>query len=108
MTYTDDFQSWWDLLELSEQESILASVRLLQSDGPTLGRPHVDAVHGSRHGNMKELRTQHKGRPYRTFFAFDPDQVGVLLIGGDKTGDDRFYDRMIPKADAIYNEYLAG
>ncbi len=30
----------------------------------------------------------------------------VLLIGGDKTGDDRFYDRMIPIAERIWNEYL--
>jgi len=51
---------------------------------------------------MRELRTQAKGRPLRTFFAFDPRRTAILLIGGDKTGDRRFYDRMIPLADALY------
>lgn len=55
---------------------------------------------------MKELRTQCKGRPTRTFFAFDPRRMAILLIGGDKTGDDRFYDRMIPLADRLYDKHL--
>lgn len=55
---------------------------------------------------MKELRTQHQGRPYRTFFAFDPRRTAILFIGGDKTGDDRFYDRVIPIADGLYEDYL--
>jgi hypothetical protein len=44
--------------------------------------------------------------PLRTFYAFDPRRTAILLIGGDKTGDDRFYDEMVPKADKIYDEYL--
>lgn len=48
---------------------------------------------------MKELRTQCQGRPIRTMYAFDPRRSAILLIGGDKTGDDRFYERMIPLAD---------
>jgi len=55
---------------------------------------------------MRELRRQCKGRPLRTFYAFDPRRTAILLIGGDKTGNDRFYDEMIPKADEIYDEYL--
>ncbi|HEX5230735.1 MAG TPA: hypothetical protein VFW56_00715 [Bradyrhizobium sp.] len=30
-----------------------------------------------------------------------------LLIGGDKTGDRRFYEQMIPIADALYDQHLA-
>jgi hypothetical protein len=56
---------------------------------------------------MKELRTQHCGRAIRTFFAFDPRRSAILLIGGDKTGDGRFYERMIPVADRLYDEHLA-
>lgn len=59
-----------------------------------------------RHTNMKELRTQCQGRPLRTFFAFDPRRTAILLIGGDKTGDKRFYERMIPLAERLYNNYL--
>lgn len=55
---------------------------------------------------MKELRTQHLGRPLRTLFAFDPRRSAILLIGGDKTGDDRFYERMIPQADRLYDLHL--
>ena len=55
---------------------------------------------------MKELRTQSKGRPIRTFYAFDPRRSAILIIGGDKTGDDRFYERMIPLADRLYDEHL--
>jgi hypothetical protein len=55
---------------------------------------------------MKELRTQCRGRPLRTFFAFDPRRTAILLIGGDKTGDKRFYERMIPLVERFYNNYL--
>jgi hypothetical protein len=55
---------------------------------------------------MKELRIQHEGRPYRVLFIFDPQRNAVLLIGGDKTGSDRWYEEYVPKADAIYRRYL--
>lgn len=105
--FTNEFAQWWDSLDELEQDSIRASVELLEQVGPKLGRPHVDHVKGSRHSNMKELRTQHQGRPLRTFFAFDPRRTAILLIGGEKTGDDRFYDVMVPKADNLYDAYLA-
>ena len=56
---------------------------------------------------MKELRTQHKGKPFRTFFAFDPRRCAILLIGGNKGGDKRFYGRFVPLADALYRGHLA-
>jgi hypothetical protein len=104
--YTDEFGQWWETLTLVEQASLEAGVRLLEQFGPRLSRPHADTVNGSRHSNMKELRTQCKGRPLRTFFAFDPRRSAILLIGGDKTGDDRFYERMLPLADKLYDDYL--
>jgi hypothetical protein len=105
--FTDEFGEWWDSLLEEEQESIAASVDVLRQLGPQLGRPHVDVIQGSRHSNMKELRTQHQGRPLRTLFAFDPRRRAILLIGGDKTGDDRFYERMVPIADQLYDVHLA-
>ena len=98
---TDEFTAWWATLAEDEQASIAASVRLLEEHGPSLGRPHADTLRGTRHPNLKELRTQHAGRPLRTLFAFDPRRTAILLIGGDKAGDDRFYDRMIPIADDL-------
>jgi hypothetical protein len=55
---------------------------------------------------MKEMRIQHRGKPNRVFFAFDPRRHAILLIGGDKTGDAKFYERMIPLADELYDVYL--
>jgi hypothetical protein len=55
---------------------------------------------------MCELRTQHGGRPLRTFYAFDPRRMAILLIGGDKTGDDRWYEVHVPVADRLYDEHL--
>lgn len=104
--YSNEFEQWWNSLDSAEQDSIALSVEALVDEGPNLGRPQVDTINASRHSNMKELRTQHRGKPYRTFFAFDPRRSAILLIGGEKTGDDRFYDRMIPIADDLYDEYL--
>ena len=103
---TDEFVAWWNTLAEGEQISISASIALLETHGPSLGRPHADTLQGSNYANLKELRTQHAGRPFRTLFAFDPRRTAILLIGGDKTGDDRFYDRMIPLAEALYETYL--
>lgn len=55
---------------------------------------------------MRELRAQSRGSPIRVFYAFDPRRSAILLIGGDKTGDNRFYERYIPIADRLYDEYI--
>ena len=104
--YTNEFKAWWDTLDEDAQDSIAKDVERLQAHGPGLGRPRVDTINGSKFSNMKELRTQHNGEPYRTFFAFDPRRCAILLIGGNKTGDDRFYQRFIPFADKLYETYL--
>lgn len=104
--YTEEFGEWWDTLTESEQESVAASVHLLEARGPMLGFPHSSGIQSSKHGNMRELRTQHAGRPIRTLYAFDPRRVALLLIGGEKTGDDRWYEVFVPVADRIYDEHL--
>lgn len=104
--YTDEFGEWWATLPEGVQEALAHDIGVLEAIGPGLGRPHVDSVKGSRHSNMKELRTQHDGEPYRTFFAFDPRRCAILLIGGSKAGDNRFYQRYIPQADSLYSAHL--
>ena len=104
--YTDEFGQWWQSLTEAEQESISASVRLLESKEPALGYPHSSAINGSKHGHMRELRTQHTGLPYRTLYAFDPRRMAILLIGGDKTGNDRWYEVHVPIADRLYDEHI--
>ena len=104
--YTDEFGQWWAELSQDEQESVAASVRLLEERGPTLGFPHSSGIHGSKHGHMRELRTQHDGHPLRTLYAFDPRRSAILLVGGDKTGDERWYETHVPIADRLYDEHL--
>jgi len=101
---TQEFDDWWTELTDSEQRKVVAAVEVLQELGPTTGRPLVDTVQGSRHPNMKELRVT---QTMRIFFAFDPERVAILLIGGDKAGKSkRFYKRMVPVADRIYDSHL--
>ena len=105
--YTNEFGAWWDDLSAAEQESVAASVGLLERLGPELPFPHGSGIEGSRHGHLRELRVQHRGRPLRVLYAFDPRRTALLLVGGDKSGKDRWYDAVVPLADRLYDEHLA-
>jgi hypothetical protein len=104
--FTNEFGAWWETISSKAQAAVDAYITMLEERGPTLSHPYSSKVVGSRHAHMRELRVQHAGRPIRIFYAFDPRRVAILLIGGDKTGDDRFYERMIPTADRLYDEHL--
>lgn len=106
MAWTGEFGDWWQSLSEGEQEDIAAIVALLEARGPHLPFPYSSGVEGSRHGHMRELRVQSGGEPLRIFYAFDPRRTAILLIGGNKTGDERFYERTIPRADKIYDDHL--
>jgi hypothetical protein len=105
--YTDEFEDWWETLDEDEQVEVAASVGLLEEKGPTLPFPHSSGINGSKFGEMRELRIQYKGDPYRVLYAFDPRRTAILLIGGNKTGDDRWYDKFVPIADKLYQVHLA-
>ncbi len=104
---TGQVAEWIKKLDEDAKEAIFKSLLILREIGPSLGRPHVDTVTKSRHKNMKELRVQNKQRLFRILFAFDYDRKAILLVGGDKRGDKRFYEKMIPLADALFDEHLA-
>ena len=104
--YTDEFAVWWEDLTDEEQQSISAFVGLLEDHGPQLGYPYSSGIAGSRHGHMRELRVQHQGRPYRVLYAFDPRRAAILLMGGDKTGNERWYEEFVPIADRLYDAHL--
>jgi hypothetical protein len=103
---TDEFGDWWNSLTAEEQEDVRASVKLLQEHSVGLGFPYSSSVTQSKHDHMRELRIQHGGKPYRALYAFDPRRIALLLIGGDKTGDDRWYDVFVPIADRLYDEHI--
>lgn len=103
--YTYEFEEWWDGLDEEDQIHIDAAVRFLMDKGPSLGRPFVDTVTGSRFPNMKELRP--RSGNIRILFAFDPRRTAILLLGGDKTGRwQEWYQEMIPVADRLFEEHL--
>ena len=88
----------------SDATRLRAIVGRLERDGPSLGRPRVDTVSGSRYSNMKELRGN---GGVRVLFAFNPNREAFLILGGDKTGDWKgWYTRNIPRADAVYTKHL--
>lgn len=104
---TYQFDNWYRSLGDADRENVLAAILVLREKGPMLSRPHADSVYGSAYSNMKELRVQSKGRPFRAFFAFDPARTGMILCAGEKTGKDkRFYDEMIPVADREFTAHL--
>jgi hypothetical protein len=65
------------------------------------------AFPASQWSSRQQRRRTHAldGRDLRTPLT-DPRRSAILLIGGDKTGDDRFYERMIPIADELYDVHL--
>lgn len=103
--FTDEFEAWWDGLSEDEQDRVAFTVGLLEERGVTLPYPYSSAIKGASFA-LRELRTQTDGDPLRTLYAFDPSRRAVLLIGGDKTGDDHFCERMVPIAESIWREYL--
>ena len=103
---TDEFERWWDSLAESEQEDVRACVLLLRRFGPALRFPFSSRITTSRHPHMRELRIQHAGQPYRVLYAFDPRRTAILLIGGKKAGNRRWYKTFVPLADRLYDEYL--
>ena len=90
----------------TEQGRIDAKVRLLMERGPNLGFPFSSQVKSSRFAEMRELRAQASGDPLRVLYAFDKRRVSILLLGGNKTGDERWYEVNVPIADRLFEEHL--
>ena len=108
--YTDEFELWWSSLTQEEQIELDAKVHLLEQHGPVLPRPHSDVIVTSKHANMKELRGRvvfsHHRAELRVLYAFDPRRAAILLIGGDKTGNPKWYEEFVPVADWLFENHL--
>ena len=93
---------------LETAELIEQAVDLLAAEGPSLGRPLVDRIKGSKYHNMKELRPASAGATeVRILFAFDPRREAIFLVAGDKSGNwEGWYREAIPLADERYAEHL--
>ncbi len=89
-----------------DAERVTFVIDLLESKGVSLDFPYSSALKESKVG-IRELRVQSSGRPLRVLYGFDPLRQAVLLLGGDKTGDDRFYEWAVPRAEKLWLDYLS-
>lgn len=105
--YTDEFESQWLEFDRETQEKIAFVVRLLEEKGVNLESKYSSGINGSRYGHMRELKIQFRGQPFRILYAFDPRRVAILLLVGNKGGNERWYEENIPKADNLYQEHLS-
>ena len=105
---TELIDTWFSRLDSDSRAQVKAAITLLEAEGPQLGRPLVDSVVGSVHGNMKELRPGSSGRSeLRILFIFDPTRKAIMLVAGDKSGLwSKWYRTSIRKADQLYSEHL--
>lgn len=108
INFHDAFEAEFSEFSDSVQTELMASVRLLQTFGPQLSRPHADTLEGSKYANMKELRFKANNGVWRVAYAFDPERAAILLVAGDKGGvsQKRFYNQLISKADKRFDEHL--
>jgi hypothetical protein len=104
--YTNAFNQWWDTLTEREQDVLRGKINRLAFYGRGLSGPHSKPLKGLRHP-LHELRGQNSGRPLRVFYAFDPRETAIVLIGGDKTGDMDFYKSYGPIALDLYDAHIA-
>ena len=101
-----EYQEWSQGLAARQVRDVSRAIDRLAEYGPSLDYPYTSGVNSSRHRRMRELRVQSGGRPLRIFYAFDPLRTAILLIAGDKTGNNRFYVQYVPLADRIYDRHL--
>lgn len=103
VTQTAEFERWSRSLDAERQRKVAGAVLRVAETGPTLGRPHVDVIHGSRLHKLKEARVD---RGMRVLFAFDSNRNAVMLVGGDKSGEwNRWYPTKIKLAERLYADH---
>ena len=106
----EEVEAW--LLDLDDvsYDRVAAAIDELEDDGPGLGRPLVDRIHGSTLHNLKELRPGSAGgSELRILFVFDPQRRAVLLVVGDRSGQwSSWYEEAIPLAEARYDRWGRG
>lgn len=104
--FTDTTSDWLLTEKEDVRESIIAYLNVLEEKGPNLGRPYADTLEGSKYPNLKELRVQHNGEPYRLFYIFNKYREAVILCGASKKGlnEKDFYKKMIKIAEKEYEK----
>lgn len=105
--YSSEFED--RLVQQNEglQDEVLSNITVLEKYGPSLGRPKVDTLKGSKIPNLKELRFSFERALIRVLFAFDIKRQAVILVAGDKSQNKRWYDTNIPLAEKIFASHTS-
>lgn len=105
---SDQVIDWLDLQPLETRERVKMTLNILAREGPSLGRPLVDSMAGSRIHNLKELRVSSSDQiAIRILFCFTPARIALLLVAGDKSNNwSKWYLEAIRKAEEIYEQHL--
>lgn len=103
--FTDEFNKWYKAQDLIAKRKINTVITVLENLGVATPFPYSSMLFGTKY-NFRELRTDVKDKPYRMIYIFDPKRNAVMLLGGDKSGEKRWYEKAIAKAEKIYEKYL--
>jgi len=103
---TDEFAGWFEALTDEEQVSVGRVVELLVEHGPSLPFPYSSGIATSATGTCASSESSTKDGPTGCCTRSTRDECAILLLGGDKTGNDRWYEEHVPIADTLYDEYL--
>ena len=106
--FHDEFEKEYEDLPARVRKKLTSVLTHLSSREPSLGRPPVDTLKGTRYPKIKELRVILPDEEWRIAFVFDPERNAVLLVAGKKTGINQrlFYSRLITIAEKRYREHL--
>jgi len=105
--FTDEFRKWIESNEEAVRDRLTARIRILRQFGIATPFPYSSMLFGTKY-NFRELRAEIKDKPYRMIYTFNPKRNAIMLLGGDKSGEKRWYEKSIAKAEKIYEKYLAG
>jgi len=110
--FDDTFKATeWKAMDGEQRKALMAAALALEVVGPSGGRPLIGTLNNPVHSNMKELRYDAHGgtEVWRAAFAFDPERKAIVLVAGDKQGQDEglFYKELLRKANRRYDAHLA-
>jgi hypothetical protein len=102
---TDDFRDWYYELDNTDADKVFQIIGMLEAAGVSLKFPYSSNIEGSKYP-LRELRVQSKGQPLRILYAFNPKRNALLILGGDKGGNDCWYDVNVPLAEKLWEKHL--
>lgn len=103
--FTDEFNKWYESQEAIAKHKINTVITVLENLGITTPFPYSSRLFGTKY-NLRELRTEVKDKPYRMIYTFDPKRNAIMLLGGDKSVEKRWYEKAIAKAEKTYEKFL--